>query len=85
MALLVVTELRKNWLISASADGTVRVWDSKTLKPLWSIFTPTDGFGDALSLAYFDNRVVFGFQSSAIMVSYGSNAPVSMALVGVAG
>lgn len=69
LALQTVTDLKKTWLVSASADSTVRVWDANTCKPLWQIFPPTDGFGDIFSVAHSGNRIVFGTQSCALLVS----------------
>lgn len=68
LALLYVQEGRNSWLISASADSTVRVWNAATLKPIWKIRPPHDGFGDVLSIAYADRRIVFGCQSCALLV-----------------
>lgn len=69
LALLYVEEGRNSWLISASADSTVRVWNGRTLKPIWTIHPPHDGFGDVLSIAYHSGRIVFGCQSCALLVS----------------
>lgn len=69
LSLLHVQEGNNSWLISASADSTVRIWDSRSLKPLWSIPPPHDGFGDALSVAYMHGRIVMGSQSCALLVS----------------
>ncbi|KAM0790317.1 hypothetical protein ACM66B_003203 [Microbotryomycetes sp. NB124-2] len=42
----------RNWLISASGDGTVRVWHTTTMTPLYLIQPPHDNIGDVLSLAW---------------------------------
>lgn len=55
-------------LVSASADSTVRVWSVTALKPLWTIFAPSESVGDILSLTVSAGRIVFGTQSCAILV-----------------
>ena len=68
LSLICVDIGRHHWLISASADSTVRVWDAKKLKCLWSIFPPHEATGDILSVAFINGRIVYGTQSCALMV-----------------
>ncbi|GJN94288.1 hypothetical protein Rhopal_007362-T1 [Rhodotorula paludigena] len=42
----------RDWLISASSDGTVRVWHTPTLSLLYLLHPPHDNIGDILSLAW---------------------------------
>lgn len=74
LALLYVNNERVHIILSASADSTVRGWDAKTLKPLWTITPPNESFGDILSLAFLDGRIVFGCQSCAILVGLASDS-----------
>ncbi|GAA5984956.1 hypothetical protein JCM11641_005597 [Rhodosporidiobolus odoratus] len=50
LALLLVKE--RDWLISASGDGTIRVWHTPSLSLLYLIHPPHDNTGDILSLAW---------------------------------
>ncbi|KAL8283220.1 hypothetical protein RQP46_005998 [Phenoliferia psychrophenolica] len=50
LALQLVPE--RNWLISSSGDGTIRVWHTPTLLGLYVIHPPHDNIGDILSLAW---------------------------------
>lgn len=58
----------KQWLISASSDSSVRIWHSRTLQPLWTIGSYSEGIGDVFSLACIGNRVIWGTQSCTILV-----------------
>ncbi|GAA6037565.1 hypothetical protein JCM8097_006116 [Rhodosporidiobolus ruineniae] len=50
LALQLVEE--RDWLISASGDGTIRVWHTPSLSLLYLIHPPHDNIGDILSLAW---------------------------------
>ncbi|KAG0655005.1 hypothetical protein C6P46_001294 [Rhodotorula mucilaginosa] len=50
LALQLVPE--RDWLISASGDGTIRVWHTPTLSLVYLIHPPHDNTGDILSLAW---------------------------------
>ncbi|GAA5877521.1 hypothetical protein JCM3774_005895 [Rhodotorula dairenensis] len=50
LALQLVPE--RDWLISASGDGTIRVWHTPTLSLVYLIHPPHDNIGDILSLAW---------------------------------
>ncbi|GAA5821143.1 hypothetical protein JCM11251_001983 [Rhodosporidiobolus azoricus] len=50
LALELVQE--RDWLISASGDGTIRVWHTVSLSLLYLIHPPHDNTGDILSLAW---------------------------------
>ncbi|BGP20053.1 hypothetical protein JCM10213_003563 [Rhodosporidiobolus nylandii] len=50
LALQLVAE--RDWLISASGDGTIRVWHTPSLSLLYLIHPPHDNTGDILSLAW---------------------------------
>ncbi|GAA5904558.1 hypothetical protein JCM6882_004907 [Rhodosporidiobolus microsporus] len=50
LALQLVQE--RDWLISASGDGTIRVWHTLSLSLLYLIHPPHDNTGDILSLAW---------------------------------
>ncbi|ORY68046.1 hypothetical protein BCR35DRAFT_294767 [Leucosporidium creatinivorum] len=50
LALQLVKE--RDWLISASGDGTIRVWHLPSLTPLYLIHPPHDNVGDIFSLAW---------------------------------
>ncbi|KAL7005333.1 hypothetical protein EMMF5_005170 [Cystobasidiomycetes sp. EMM_F5] len=60
---------KRKWLISASADSTVRIWDSRRLQLLWAVLPPPELVGDILSVTYMNDRVVLGCQSCAILVN----------------
>ncbi|GAA5844298.1 hypothetical protein JCM9279_001759 [Rhodotorula babjevae] len=42
----------RRWLISASGDGTIRVWHTPTLSLVYLLHPPHDNIGDILSLAW---------------------------------
>ncbi|POY70603.1 hypothetical protein BMF94_6381 [Rhodotorula taiwanensis] len=50
LALQLIPE--RDWLVSASGDGTVRVWHTPTLSLVYLIHPPHDNIGDILSLAW---------------------------------
>ncbi|GAA5873250.1 hypothetical protein JCM8547_008613 [Rhodosporidiobolus lusitaniae] len=50
LALQLVQE--RDWLISASGDGTIRVWHTPSFSLLYLIHPPHDNTGDILSLAW---------------------------------
>ncbi|GAA5875874.1 hypothetical protein JCM1840_002961 [Sporobolomyces johnsonii] len=50
LALQLVRE--RDWLISASGDGTIRVWHTPSLSLFYLIQPPHDNIGDILSLAW---------------------------------
>ncbi|CEQ42056.1 SPOSA6832_03827, partial [Sporobolomyces salmonicolor] len=50
LALQVVRE--RDWLISASGDGTIRIWHTPSLSLFYLIQPPHDNIGDILSLAW---------------------------------
>ncbi|BGP54969.1 hypothetical protein JCM8202v2_002557 [Rhodotorula sphaerocarpa] len=45
-----------DWLVSASGDGTIRVWHTPTLSLVYLIHPPHDNIGDILSLAWVPYR-----------------------------
>ncbi|GAA5998967.1 glutamine amidotransferase subunit DUG2 [Rhodotorula paludigena] len=48
----------RDWLISASGDGTVRVWHTPTLSLLYLLHPPHDNIGDILSLAWIPTELL---------------------------
>ncbi|GAA5958782.1 hypothetical protein JCM21900_004760 [Sporobolomyces salmonicolor] len=50
LALQVIRE--RDWLISASGDGTIRIWHTPSLSLFYLIQPPHDNIGDILSLAW---------------------------------
>ncbi|KAM0756418.1 Zn-dependent exopeptidase [Meredithblackwellia eburnea MCA 4105] len=58
LALQLVPE--RNWLISSSGDGTVRVWHTPTLTPLYIIHPPHDNIGDILCLSWVSTDMLEG-------------------------
>ena len=70
LSLTIVDHPCRRWLVSASADSTVRIWDLRILQPLWTLFSPLE-IGDVLSVTYLHERLVYGSQSCAILVSPG--------------
>ncbi|BGP27612.1 hypothetical protein JCM10295v2_006586 [Rhodotorula toruloides] len=56
LALQTVSE--PGWLISASGDGTVRVWDTRTLSLLYLIHPPHNNIGDVLSIAWVPSELL---------------------------
>ncbi|ADV22824.1 di- and tripeptidase [Cryptococcus gattii E566] len=67
LALLIIEE--KNWLVSSSSAGDVRIWSTETLDLLYIIHPCDDTSGDIYSLAW-DERaggtLYFGSQSCSI-------------------
>ncbi|KAF8607063.1 Zn-dependent exopeptidase [Ceratobasidium sp. AG-I] len=59
----------RQWLFSSSGDSTVRIWDTQTLSPLYTIL-PHGEPGDIFSLAYVhtptQQRLVFGCQNTSL-------------------
>ncbi|KAF6757538.1 hypothetical protein DFP72DRAFT_1111850 [Ephemerocybe angulata] len=77
MALEVAKE--KEWLFSSSGDSTVRVWSTKTLKPLY-VLKPylEDGAGDIFSLAWLPSMqtIFIGCQNTSLQwFSFSNDAP----------
>lgn len=47
-------------LVGCSGDGTVRVWHTPTLSPLYLIQPPHDNIGDLLSLVWVPSDLIDG-------------------------
>ncbi|RPD54678.1 Zn-dependent exopeptidase [Lentinus tigrinus ALCF2SS1-7] len=59
----------RHWLFSASGDSTIRVWDTRTLGPLYLLHPHLeDDCGDLFSLAWnpYSNTLYFGCQDASV-------------------
>ncbi|GAA6048648.1 hypothetical protein JCM3770_001999 [Rhodotorula araucariae] len=48
----------RHWLISASGDGTIRVWHTPSLSLVYLLHPPHDNIGDILSLAWIPSELL---------------------------
>ncbi|BGP43435.1 hypothetical protein JCM10449v2_007470 [Rhodotorula kratochvilovae] len=48
----------RDWLISASGDGTIRVWHTPSLSLVYLLHPPHDNIGDILSLAWVPSEML---------------------------
>ncbi|KAK4046917.1 hypothetical protein OIO90_006399 [Microbotryomycetes sp. JL221] len=48
----------RHWLISSSGDGTVRVWHTTTMTPLYLVQPPHDNIGDVLSIQWVSSELL---------------------------
>ncbi|WWC71750.1 uncharacterized protein I206_105709 [Kwoniella pini CBS 10737] len=78
LALLLIKD--KNWLVSASSAGDVRIWSTKTLELIYIIHPCDDTAGDVYSLAWDEREggtLYLGSQSASIeWVNFSGPGPV---------